>query len=183
MSYWVRCHYMDASALVKLIADDDSEKDGREALRDYYWKNTANMYATSHSVTEALSIFKGKYKRGIIQRHEYTRYVDKFLLRTIGANLRVQDDQERLPILSPTVRDEAKKLIENYDIDFFDAFQLVVIKRGQFQHMVGGSQTLLITADRDLARAARAEKLSAWCCLDEASPANIDPPTWCLQSA
>jgi predicted nucleic acid-binding protein len=170
MSHMIRCHYVDASALVKLIADDDAEKDGRAELREYYWKNTANMYATSHSVTEALSIIKGKYKRDKIDRDTYTEWVNKFLIQTIGANLRIEDDEEEAPILSQTVRSEAKLMIEKHDIDFLDAFQLIVIMRGRFRHMTDGSQTMLVTADRGLARAAKSEGLRSWCCLDEPMP-------------
>ena len=176
--YWIRCHYVDASALVKLVADDDGEKDGREDLRRYYWSHTANMYATSHSVTEALAVLKGKYKRGDIDRETYSEYVDRFLTRTIGGNLRVEDDEEIVPILSTVVRDESRRLIERYDIDFLDAFQLVVIMRGKFRHMVGASQTLLISADRGLAKAALAEGLASWCCLDASEPPRVEAPGW-----
>jgi hypothetical protein len=48
-----RVCYFHSSALVKLVADDDDEKDGREAVRNLYWNN-ANMYATSCCVTEKL---------------------------------------------------------------------------------------------------------------------------------
>jgi len=65
---WVRCHYVDASTLVKLVAEDESERLGRQELREYYWANTANMYATSSSVTEAISVFKSKYARKQITR-------------------------------------------------------------------------------------------------------------------
>jgi predicted nucleic acid-binding protein len=178
MGYWIRAHYLDASALVKLIAEDDAERPGREALRNYYWANAANVYSTSHSITEALSAFKHKWVRKEISGAQYKEYIDKFLTLTIGANLRVEDDEDVIPILSKEVGDEAERMIDAYDIDFLDCFQLIVIKRGHFRHMVGGSKTLLITADRNLAKAARKEGLSAWCCLDELVPPFVESPTW-----
>ena len=175
MGYWIRCHYLDASALVKLVAEDEAERPGRQALRDYYWANTANVYSTSYSVTEALSAFKYKYVRKQISRDEYKDYVRRFLRLTIGANLRVEDD---IPILSGVVRDEAERMIDAYDIDFLDSFQLVVLKRGQFRHMVGGSKTVLITADRELANSARKEGLAVWYCVDEPAPPAVESPSW-----
>lgn len=69
----IRTHYLDASALVKLIADDVDEQPGREALTAYYWANTANVYSTSYSITEALSAFKSKYGRGRINQDTYKK--------------------------------------------------------------------------------------------------------------
>jgi predicted nucleic acid-binding protein len=178
MGYWIRSHYLDASALVKLVADDEAERPGRQALRDYYWANAANVYSTSHSVTEALSAFKLKYRRKEISREQYKEYIEKFLKLTIGANLRVQDDEDVVHILSPTVSHEAERMIDEYDFDFLDCFQLVVLKLGQFRYMVGGSKTLLITADRELAKAARNEGLSVWYCVDEPVPPLVDSPAW-----
>jgi predicted nucleic acid-binding protein len=161
---------------VKLVAEDDAERPGRQALRDYYWANAAsNVYSTSYSVAEALSAFKHKYVRKQISRDEYKDYVRKFLRLTIGANLHIEDD---VPILSTTVSEEAERMIDAYDIDFLDSFQLVVLKRGQFRHMVGGSKTVLITADRELAKAAHKEGLAVWYCVDEPAPPSIESPSW-----
>jgi predicted nucleic acid-binding protein len=178
MGYWIRSHYLDASALVKLVADDEAERPGRQPLRDYYWANAANVYSTSHSVTEALSAFKHKYVRKKINREQYKKYIHDFLKLTIGANLRVEDAEEEIPLLSPIVEQEAERMIDAYPIDFLDCFQLVVIKRGQFRHMVGGSKTLLITADRELAKAARRQGLSVWNCVDEPAPPLVESPAW-----
>jgi hypothetical protein len=60
MIKWCRAHYLDASALVKLVAEDADDEPGRAVLRSFYWENTANVYATSFSVAESLSAFKSK---------------------------------------------------------------------------------------------------------------------------
>lgn len=171
----VRDHYMDASALVKLAVDTPDEEHGRAVLRDYYWNN-ANMLATSHSLTEALAVIKGKRKSGKLTPDQYWETVDRFIMHTIGARLRVRDDEELVPLLSPTVLGEANRLIFAYGIDFLDAFQLIVLRHGSSQHMIYNSQTLLINADRELTKAARAEGLAAWCCLDEPSPPLVKEP-------
>ncbi|HEX2712066.1 MAG TPA: type II toxin-antitoxin system VapC family toxin [Candidatus Acidoferrales bacterium] len=163
----IRPLYLDASALVKLVADDVDELPGREAVRAYYWPHAANVYSTSYSITEALSAFKGKYVRGGIARDVYKHYIGEFLKLTIGSNLRIDEVQ----ILSPSVRDDFARLIDTYDdIDFLDCFQLATIKHGRYSVLVGGSKPLLITADKKLAEAARKENLEAWYCVDEPAP-------------
>ena len=74
----VKVCYLDASALVKLVADDRDEEPGRDAVRKYY-HNNANMKATPYCVAEALSVFKRKFLRKMISRDEYKRYVKEFV--------------------------------------------------------------------------------------------------------
>jgi predicted nucleic acid-binding protein len=95
-----------------------------------------------------------KYVRGRIARSEYKHYVREFLKLTIGLNLRIDEVQ----VLSPVVRDEFERLIDTYDIDFLDCFQLVTIMHGKYRVLVDRSKSLLITADKKLAEAARKKK-------------------------
>jgi len=164
--YWCKAHYLDASALVKLIADDPDEEPGRDALRQYYWRHPASLYATSYCFTEALSAFKAKFLRGKITEAEYIKYVRDFIGRTVGTNLRIDE----VPILSPVVLPEAERLIQTYKIDFLDAFQIVTIMHGQFKILGPNSKSILITADRGLAKAARAEGAKVWECTSEPAP-------------
>ena len=163
--YSVKAHYLDASALVKLVADDPDEEPGRDVLRKYY-REHSNRYATSCSVTEAFSAFKLKYVRGRIPEAQYIKYVHEFIRTVIGANLQIDE----VSILSPVVRSEAERLIKTYKIDFLDCFQIVTILQGRFRYMVAGSQSILITADRALAKAARAEGARVWECTTEPGP-------------
>jgi predicted nucleic acid-binding protein len=166
MTQLVRALYLDASALVKLVADDVDELPGRDAVRAYYWPHAAHVYSTSYSITEAA--FKLKYVRRRIPRDKYKQYVREFLKLTIGLNLRIDEVQ----ILSPVVRNEFERLIDTYDIDFLDCFQLVTIMHGKYRVLVGGSKSLLITADKKLAEAARKESVDVWYCVDEPAPPN-----------
>ena len=164
--YSVKAHYFDASALVKLVADDPDEEPGRDVLRQYY-RNHSNRYATSYCVTEALSAFKSKFLRKRIPEDQYIKYVQEFIRTVLGANLQIDE----ISILSPDVRTEAQRLIQTYKIDFLDCFQIVTILRGRFRYMVAESQSILITADRGLAKAARAEGARVWECTSEPAPA------------
>ena len=148
---FVKAHYLDASALVKLVADDPEEEPGRDVLRTYYWHYAASMYATSYCITEAFSAFKRKSQRGQITENQYIKYVQNFIQQILGANLRIDE----VPILSSLVYTEAERLIKVYKIDFLDCFQIVTILRGQFHVLGPESKSILITGDRKLAEAAR----------------------------
>lgn len=124
-SYSVKAHYLDASALVKLVADDPDEEPGRDALRKYY-REHSNRYATSYCVTEAFSAFKLKFLRGRIPEAKYITYVHEFIRTVIGANLQIDE----VSILLPIVRNEAERLIKTYKIDFLDCFQIVTVLAG-----------------------------------------------------
>lgn len=166
IGYSVRAHYLDASALVKLVADDPSEEPGRDCLRQYYRDHCGHQYATSYCVTEALSAFKMKFLRKQITEIQYIKYVHDFIRTIVGVNLRIDE----VSILSPIVLSETERLIRTYKLDFLDCFQIVTILHGQF-HMLGpASKSILVTADRELAKAARAEGAKVWECTTEAAP-------------
>jgi predicted nucleic acid-binding protein len=160
-----RAHYLDASVLVKIVADDEDEAPGRAVFRSYYF-NHPSMYTTSLCVAECFSAFKLKFVRGKISRPEYVRYIQEFVRLGIGFKLRIDD----LELLAPEVQSEAERLINKYEIDFIDAVQIVTLMIGQFRALVAGSQSILITADRLLAKAAKAEGARVWECTIEISP-------------
>jgi hypothetical protein len=49
----VKVHYFDASALVKLVADDIDEAPGRDVLRKYFRQHAHPGYTTSFCIAEA----------------------------------------------------------------------------------------------------------------------------------
>ena len=172
----VKVCYLDASALVKLVADDRDEEPGRDAVREYYRTN-ANMRATPYCVAETLSVFKRKFLQKRISRDEYKRYVKAFVHTIIGANLTIEEPQSSewvgfgssiLPILK--LLSEAETLLDKYEIDFIDCVQIANILHGQCSPFSGDSRSILITADRDLAQAARAETARVWECTSEPPP-------------
>jgi predicted nucleic acid-binding protein len=167
-SHSVRAHYLDASALVKLVADDPDELPGKDVLRQYYYSH-ASRYATSFCVTETFSAFKLKFLRGRITEDQYIKYCRDFIRTVIGGNLEIIDE---VPVLSPVVFKEAERLIQKYkkEIDFIDCFQIITLIYGKNNFMVADSKSILITADRALAKAARAEDVKVWECTSEPAP-------------
>ena len=163
--YSVKPHYFDASALVKLVADDADEEPGREVLRSYHRERCHPGYTTSFCIAEAFGAFKLKFLRKKISERDYVACVKKFIV-TIGNTFEVDE----VPTLWPVVSSEAERLITKYKIDFIDCFQIVTIMRGRFKIFIAGSQSVLITADRELARVARAEGARVWECTTESPP-------------
>lgn len=163
--YPVKAHYLDASALVKLVAEDADDEPGRTAVRNYYETHSC-MMTTSHCLSEALSAFKSKFLHKRISRADYITYLDTFINRTVGWKLEIDD----MPILTPKLLTEAAALIRKYDLDFVDCVQIVTILHGKNRVFCGDSKSILITADRALAKAARAEGARVWECTSEPSP-------------
>ncbi len=170
---WCKPHYLDASALVKLVADDSDEGPGRDVLRNYYWRHTASVYATSYCITETFSAFKRKLERGRISQAQYLKYLQDFRVKIVGCNLR----QDEVPILSPIVSTETERLIRRYNLDFVDCFQIVTLRHGKYRVLGPNSQSILITADRDLAKAARSEGAKVWECTSEPAPDQVTAST------
>ena len=162
----VKCHYWDASALVKLAAEDKDEEPGRDIIRTYYNSET-NFFATSLCLCEAIGVFKAKYlyKKQLTQE-EYVTTIKKFISDTVGGKLQIDE----LPLLSPKLVDEAERLMMKHGLDFVDCAQIVTILHGRFSVLGAESKSVLITADKDLAKAARSEGARVWYCIDEPIP-------------
>ena len=98
MRYTVKAHYLDASALAKLVAEDADEEPGRAALRAYYYGHSSK-YATSYCVTEAFSAFKLKFLRKKITEEQYILFLncDRFTRKIPCAcrRLAVNSDHSR----------------------------------------------------------------------------------------
>ncbi|HEV2495661.1 MAG TPA: hypothetical protein VG204_21595 [Terriglobia bacterium] len=166
--YWCKAHYLDASALVKLVDDGAGESKGRDALRKYYNEHTS-MYSTSYCLAEAFGVFKRKFLGHEITEDQYVKYIQDLIGRTVGWKLQIDE----VDILLPIVSSEAKRLISKWKrkVDFLDCLQVVTLLHGRKRVLVGESKSILITADKDLVKIARAEGARVWECESEPAPA------------
>ena len=146
---YVRANYLDTSALIKLLVD---EPDGSQ-LKEYFERNNG-FYVTSLCFAEALGVLKVKhfYREEITQKGYLNR---SYLLTVLIRNRRVELDEVLLA--DPAIFAAVEEVIRKYEIDTADALQIVTIKNGRFSNRGGESRSLLITADEDLAKAARCE--------------------------
>jgi predicted nucleic acid-binding protein len=166
--YWCKAHYLDASALVKLVDDSPGESSGRDVLRKYYNEHSS-MYATSYCLAEAFGVFKRRFLNNEINEGQYIEYVQGLIRLTVGWKLQLDE----VDILLPIVSSEAERLIRKWKhkIDFLDCIQIVTVLHGRNRVLVGESRSILITADNALAKAARAEGARVWECNSETDPA------------
>jgi predicted nucleic acid-binding protein len=159
--------YLDASAAVKLVL----EERGSDHLRNYF-NDRAGFFITSLCLAEALGVLKRKKLKRELSG---TKYLDKcYLLLAHVRHKRVHI--EDIQISSLDVFPKIEEIAQRHDLDLSDSLQLVSVKHGRFSKLAQSSKTLLITADCDLASAAKAEGLCVWNCEVEATPPNSSLP-------
>ncbi len=158
-----RIHYLDASAIVKLLIPEE----GSESLRKYF-KKQDGFCMTSLCFVEALMVLKRKhfYDKTPISNDDYLCACDQLFAYAKGNRIRIED----VEIEDRTVFIKVEELARKYNIDISDAFQIVSLKRNYFNRREFLSKPILITGDKPLAKAARMEKIDVWYCVDEAEP-------------
>lgn len=157
-----RANCLDASALIKLYVTED----GSDQLKKYL-DHEPTRYTTPFCYFETLNILKVKwlYRKEITQP-EY--HEASFSLTAWFSSM--NSDIKDLDFTSPYVFIEVQRIAKLYKLDLSDAFQIMSVKQGYFSPLVQDSKTILVTADKDLANAARQEGLRVWNLLSETEP-------------
>lgn len=161
-----RTHYLDASALVKLvIAEDHSDK-----LRCYCGR--ALLATTSLCFGETLGALKAKWTHKHLTQETYLAACEKLFAHVRNGTLEIED----VPLLSgdpQVLRDnyeKIEKLAQKHSLDISDALQLLALQSGIYSKLEGTARASLVTADRKLACAAKAEGMPAWDCVHDTAP-------------
>ena len=158
-----RANCFDASALVKVFVAEP----GSDIVRDYFNNRSPTKYATPFCFYESLNVLKVKWLyRKEITKEEYTEAAFR-LTAWYGASARYAKD---IDLEHPRVFYKVREIAERYSLDISDAFQIISVKEGYFSHLINDSQTVLVTADEVLAKAAKAEGVKSWYCLGEPEP-------------
>jgi predicted nucleic acid-binding protein len=160
-THYVKVRYLDASAIVKVFFDEQ----GSDVIREYYYSN-AGCCATSLCLTEALSVLKTKWKYEHINDAKYFDSTEHLLVDAWSGKLEIDE----INFLSIGGIKDVKALAEKYSLDWSDALQLETIKRGTYAHFSGECQSILVTADAGLAKAAEKENIRVWNCIKECKP-------------
>jgi predicted nucleic acid-binding protein len=171
---WIKICYYDASALVKLLVDEE----GSGIVRRYHDEHqSSHFHTTSLCFAETFGVLKTKRSRGDITEDQYLDASDE--LRSYISCKRIQISD--VNIADVMIFHEAEKLVRKYrpekdsknsiskSIDISDAFQIVTLKNDYFSKFPE-TRPLLITADAGLAKAARGENLFVWNCMNEEAP-------------
>jgi len=158
----VRANCLDAPALVKLYV----EEEGSDVLQRYF-QDEATRYTTPLCFYEALTTLKVKWLyRKEITKDDYLKAAFSMAAWFSHVSKQVRD----LDFLSPIVFRDARLIVERHGLDLSDAFQILSVKKGFFSALAADSRTVLVTADRDLANAAKQEGILAWYTLGEPPP-------------
>ena len=162
MNTAVRANCFDASALLKLYVKEDCSDELRA-----YWNKEPTKFTTSLCFYEALTQLKVcHFYRKILDVEAY-KSATLDLCAWFGA---VSESVSELNFLSPEVFFAAQRTADKHQIDLSDAFQIHTVKEGFFSRLRADSKTILVSADRNLVKAARAEGLRVWSILDELPP-------------
>ena len=160
-NFTARADFFDASALTKVFADEP----GSVVVREY-WHSRATKYTTPFCFYEAMNVLKSKWKhKGQLTLPRYLEAAFQLAAWYGASSSKISD----LDFTDPLTFAETKSLAARSGLDLSDAFQIMSVKRGYFSVLVNDSATVLVTADNDLAKAARAEGLRVW-------NVNLEPP-------
>jgi predicted nucleic acid-binding protein len=156
----------DASALVKVYSDEY----GSGVVRKYF-NSQPNKYTTLFCYFETLNVFKMKrfFRKppDNITDDEYHKAAFAFSAWFSASSKNLPD----LDLIDPMTFPKVQSLARKYSVDLSDAFQILSVKTGFASPMIGKSQTILVTADKGLAGAARSEGIRAWNVMTEPFPA------------
>ena len=163
MSPAVRANLFDASALIKVYADEP----GSELVRPYF-NSEPTKHTTPFCFYETLNILKSKWiYQGKLTKELYLETAFR-LTAWYGASSRSLTD---LDFSGRGVFPDAKRIVERTSLDLSDAFQILSLKHGYFAGLAGDSATILVTGDKKLAETARGEGLRVWYFME-------DPPLY-----
>lgn len=157
----IRTHFLDTSAIVKLLF----EEDGSKKLKQYR-NSHSGFYTTSLCFAETLGVIKARHVRKDIDHENYLRICHRFMMDITNKNIGI----EEISITDQSVHHYVEKYAKDYGLDISDAFQLYTLKESFVKGFGGDSKAILITADEALADAARKENLRVWDCLREDAP-------------
>jgi len=154
-------HYLDASAIVKLYADEA----GSSALHRFRNANT-NFCTTPICLAEALCAFSKKRTHEEMSVEQYFSAVCRLLTDAWGKRIEIDD----IAYVNAVVQAEVETTAKKHSLDISDALLLVTILKGPRSNAELGSRSVLITANRNLAIAAGSEDVRVWNCIDGSMP-------------
>jgi predicted nucleic acid-binding protein len=161
---WGKARYLDTSALVKLLVDEGNH----QRLRAFFENNTS-FATTSLCLAEALGVIKGKWTHGRLTDDQYFAATRRLISDAWGERIEVEDSVD---LFTPDAQTAVEDLARRHRLDLSDALQIQTIRYGRYSRLGPNSASILITADRNLARAAQEEGIRVWICIDN------DPPDW-----
>ncbi len=172
--------YLDASALIKLVIDED----GSEPLIELF-NSFPGFHSTSMCMMEALGRIKGmhfnnsKRSKHYISLEKYNAAIKNLVVQGM-CRIEIYD----INLFNADSFSKVLELAYDYELDISDALQLATLRYGKHHHMSRNSRSILVSADKNLAKAAKKEGFRVWDCLRESEPSSSGdhgkktPPSW-----
>lgn len=163
----LRVAFMDASALVMLVAKEP----GSDLVARLYGDINFHLATTELCKLEALRALGQKWKASSLPQGAYHSAAHELLccIRTPTVHHgRIHADTVDLG--EDEVFFRAMELANRHRVDLSDALQLYFLLHGKFRSLAGPSQVLLVTGEKALTAAAKAEGLDAWYCREGPYP-------------
>ncbi len=148
----MRPYLLDASAIVKLLVVENGSVKVRHlcstsAVICTTWLALAEVYGVLKRQSRQQKWGESRYDKKIF---ELQRYVQKRVKIHGPANL------------PATQFRDVRRIQRRYNLDFSDALQLALLRFGFYAALVANSKPILVSADRKLLAAAKAESIITW---------------------
>ncbi len=150
---YIKFFFLDASVIVKLFVNENEKNS--DLVRQYFNELYTKFFTTNFCFFESLSALKRKWIKKEISKNKYRdccrllfAYIKERRIEIKEYPLENLHDFEKLELLT-----------EKYSIDISDGLQLLSIKETILSKFAGESETTLITADENLAKAAKEESV------------------------
>jgi predicted nucleic acid-binding protein len=154
----IRLHFLDASALVKLVVNEL----GSSKLRSYFHRDATSFTTNTVCVVEALGVLKRKHlsknKPDYLDDEAYFAACEELMAFFRGENIAIDD----VGLTDRAIFDEVERVARGYSLDLSDAYQLVTLRRGFAARIGASGDTILISADEGLVKAARVKYRADW---------------------
>ena len=146
-------YYFDASALVKVYTDEP----GSSEVRKCFFSLGGKACTTTICYYETLNVLKRKRfgQRPLTTDDEYHKAADELSAWFSMSSANTPE----LKLVDPRIFPKVRALSRKHAVDLSDAFQILIVKEGLYSPLIGTSQTILVTADKGLAAAARSESI------------------------
>jgi len=143
--------FFDASAIVKLLIDEKHS----DLVRNYFDDTRSLFFTTNFCFFESLSVLKREWRKKRTSADKYMTCCRLLFAYTKEHRLKIKE----YPLEDLSDFGKLEHLTEKYNIDISDALQLLSIKETSLSNLAGESEITLITADKNLAKAAKEEDI------------------------
>jgi predicted nucleic acid-binding protein len=114
----IRTAYLDASAIVKLLVNED----GSAVVRDYFYKNSV-FAATSLCFAETLGALKVKFNHQLLSPEQYFAACAELVAHLRNQTLEIED----INISESSIFDEVERIATKHALVVSSAYQFLTL--------------------------------------------------------